>query len=156
MPAKKAAAKKKAVAKKARPGRKPGTAMSAEHKAALASGRTAGRAVRHYLEALETNKPKRGRKRTAEGITNRLARIEELLPDADPMARLVLVQEQLDLENERAVMASATNLAELEKAFIEQAKTYGENKGISYTAWRTVGVSAEILKAAGIGRGREG
>src|SRR5689334_9539098 len=38
-------------------------AMSDEHKAALAEGRAQGRAVRLYLEALEANKPKRGRKR---------------------------------------------------------------------------------------------
>ena len=38
--------------------------MSDEHKAALAEGRAQGRAVRAYLEALEANKPRRGRKRT--------------------------------------------------------------------------------------------
>ena len=39
--------------------------MSAEHKAALAQGRSEGKAVRDYLDALRANKPKRGRKRTA-------------------------------------------------------------------------------------------
>ena len=39
--------------------------MTDEHKAALAQGRSEGRAVRDYLDALRANKPKRGRKRTA-------------------------------------------------------------------------------------------
>ncbi|MDQ1502388.1 MAG: hypothetical protein QOD57_115, partial [Actinomycetota bacterium] len=37
--------------------------MSDEHKQALAEGRDQGRGVRLYLEALEKNRPKRGRKR---------------------------------------------------------------------------------------------
>ena len=36
--------------------------MSADHKAALAKGREEGRIVRRYLEALESNRPRRGRK----------------------------------------------------------------------------------------------
>ncbi len=39
------------------------TPMSADHKAALAKGRRRGRIVRRYLEALESTKPRRGRKR---------------------------------------------------------------------------------------------
>ena len=38
-------------------------AMTDAHKAALATGRTEGRVVREYLEALRANKPKRGRDR---------------------------------------------------------------------------------------------
>ena len=43
--------------------------MSNEHKQALAEGREQGRGVRLYLEALEKNRPKRGRKRTSDSIT---------------------------------------------------------------------------------------
>ena len=50
---------------------KPARSMSDSHKEALATGREQGRAVRRYLEALEANKPRRGRKRTAEGIQKR-------------------------------------------------------------------------------------
>ena len=50
--------------------------MSDEHKAALAQGRSEGKAVRDYLEALRANKPKRGRKRTADSIKKRLAAID--------------------------------------------------------------------------------
>ena len=56
--------------------------MSAAHKAAMEQGRAEGRAVRDYLEALRSSKPKRGRKRTAETIEARLARIDDELTTA--------------------------------------------------------------------------
>src|ERR1700730_8964755 len=74
--------------------------MSAEHKQALAVGREESRAVRRYLEALEAHKPKRGRKRTAEGIESRLRQIDGRLPNADALSRVHLVQERLNLQNE--------------------------------------------------------
>ena len=71
--------------------------MTDEHKAALAAGRNEGRAVRRYLEAIEAHKPKRGRKRTPESIQKRLAAIEHQLPQADPLSRVNLIQERMDL-----------------------------------------------------------
>ena len=73
--------------------------MSDEHKAALAEGREQGRVVRRYLEALESHRPKRGRKRTPDSIAKRLAAIDEQLGTADALNRLHLVQERLDLEH---------------------------------------------------------
>ena len=58
--------------------------------------------MRRYLEALEAHKPKRGRKRSPESIDKRLKKIEELLVDADPLQRLQLVQERMNLQAERA------------------------------------------------------
>jgi hypothetical protein len=127
--------------------------MSDEQKAALAEGREQGRVVRHYLEALESHRPKRGRKRTPESITKRLAAIDEQLETADPLNRLHLVQERLDLERELASSGDdGTDLDELEAAFTEVAAAYGERKGLSYEAWRSIGVAPAVLKAAGIGR----
>ena len=71
--------------------------MTDEHKAALAEGRAQGRAVRAYLEALEAHKPKRGRKRTPESMRTRLDVIDSTIDDADPMSRLQMVQERMDL-----------------------------------------------------------
>src|SRR5918994_5836283 len=70
------------------------TPMSDEHKAALAEGRDQGRAVRRYLEALEANKPRRGRKRSPESVKKRLAAIESDIATADPLRRVHLVQER--------------------------------------------------------------
>ena len=56
--------------------------MSDEHKAALAEGRRQGAAVRAYLEALENNRPKRGRRRTPESMMAKLAELEASIGDA--------------------------------------------------------------------------
>ncbi|MDH3293999.1 MAG: hypothetical protein OER95_06715 [Acidimicrobiia bacterium] len=126
--------------------------MTDEHKQALAVGRAEGRMVRAYLEALESSRPKRGRKRTKESITRRLERIEAELEAADPLKRLQLTQEQLDLIQELEGMDSGINITDLEKDFIRVAKGYAERKGISYAAFRQIGVPASVLKQAGISR----
>lgn len=127
--------------------------MTDEHKAALAEGRAQGRAVRAYLEALEANKPKRGRKRTPDSIKKRLDRITAELEAADPLKRLQLTQEQLDLEAELAASESKVDLGALEKEFVAAAAGYASRKGISYSAFRSVGVPPAVLRAAGISRG---
>jgi hypothetical protein len=128
--------------------------MSADHKAALAKGREEGRIVRRYLEALESTKPRRGRKRTPESIKKRLATIDNTLPTVDPLARLHLVEEKQRLETELSHAGETVDIAALEKGFIKVARVYGERKGISYSAWRTVGVSASVLQQAKIPRTR--
>jgi hypothetical protein len=128
--------------------------MSVEHKQALAVGREESRSVRRYLEAIEAHKPKRGRKRTREGIASRLRQIEEKLPTSDPLSRVHLVQERINLESELAHKEEAVDLGALEKDFVSAAKGYGLRKGITYAAWRTAGVDANVLRKAGIPRTR--
>lgn len=127
--------------------------MSDEHKKALAIGREQGRAVRRYLEALEAHRPKRGRKRTPESIERRLKVIEDRLASADPLSRLQLVQERMDLQEELSTKSETVDLSSLEAEFVAAARDYGERKGISYGAWREAGVDAAVLKQAGIRRG---
>jgi len=131
----------------------PRKEMTDDHKAALAEGRAQGRAVRSYLEALDAHRPKRGRKRTPESMRARLATIESTIDSADPMTRLQLVQERLDLAAAIAAAETTIDLSALEEGFVAAAAAYGERKGISYSAWREVGVPAAVLKRAGIGRG---
>jgi uncharacterized protein YicC (UPF0701 family) len=126
--------------------------MSAQHKAALAEGRSEGRAVKTYLEALEQNRPRRGRKRTPDSVKKRLAAIDAQLADASALARLQLVQERMDLEKELESMGQKVDLTKLEGEFVKTAKSYSERKGISYAAWRELGVSADVLKQAGVSR----
>lgn len=135
-------------------GQKRGPAMSAGHKAALAIGREQGRAVRRYLEALDARRPKRGRRRTAEGIARRLAAIEERLPTADPLTRLHLVQERIDLQRELDAGSDEIDLSVVEAEFTAVAAAYGARKGITYDAWRQLGVAARVLGGAGIRRGQ--
>lgn len=131
----------------------PKTPMSDEHKAALARGRTEGRIVRDYLEGLRATKPKRGRKRTADTVRARLEAVETELASASPMDELLLVQERRDLQRELAAKSNAIDMDALEEQFITVAKSYSDNKSISYASWRDVGVPASTLKAAGITRG---
>lgn len=126
--------------------------MSDQHKAALAEGRAEGRAVKAYLEAIEQNRPRRGRKRTQDSVKKRLAAIDAQLDDASALARLQLVQERMDLQQELATMDQKVDLTRLEGEFVKTAKKYSERKGISYAAWRELGVSADILKKAGVSR----
>jgi hypothetical protein len=127
--------------------------MSQEHKNALALGREQGRAVRRYLEALDAHRPKRGRKRTPDSIQRRLDDIETKLETADPLTRLQLVQERMNLETELATKSEAVDIGALEEEFVAAAKEYGERKGITYAAWREAGVDAAVLKRAEIRRG---
>jgi hypothetical protein len=141
------------VPTKPKPPKKPAPkTMSASHKAALATGRTEGRAVRNYLEALRTTKPKRGRKRTAESVQRRLEAIERQIVDADAMTELRLVQERRDLEAERQAIDGGVDVAAFEAEFVKVARNYSARQGISYAAWREIGVPAATLAAAGLTR----
>jgi hypothetical protein len=127
-------------------------AVTESHKKAMASGRNESRAVRLYLEALAAHKPKRGRKRTTDSVRRRLETIEEQLPEVDPLTAVNLIQEQMNLEAELLSMEAGDNLPDLEEGFVQAAAAYSERKGITYAAWRAVGVEAAVLKRAGISR----
>ncbi len=126
--------------------------MSEEHKAANARARAENRAVSEYLEGLETNRPKRGRKRSADAMKKRLEAIAEDLETATPIRRVQLVQERIDLEQAIVASAETVDISELEDAFVAAAVSYSGRKGITYSAWREVGVPAAVLQRAGISR----
>ena len=127
--------------------------MSAQHKAALAEGRSEGRAVKNYLEALQQNKPRRGRRRTPDSIKKRLAAIDTAYDEGSALQQLQLVQERMDLQKELETMGTKVDLSALEADFVKTAAKYAQRKGISSAAWRELGVSADVLKKAGISRG---
>lgn len=118
-----------------------------------ASAFSEAKAVRAYLEALRTTRPSRGRQRTPETITRRLASIDaELATTNDVITELRLTQERINLQAELANMNATADASALEASFIQVAKNYSQRTGITYTAWRTVGVPAATLTAAGITR----
>jgi len=125
----------------------PRSKMTAQEKAD-------NKAVRDYLDVLAASAPKRGRKRTADSVKARISAIGNAMGDASATKRLGLVQERLDLEAELDAMARAdsVDMGDLEAGFVKTATSYGGRRGISYAAWREVGVSAATLKAAGIRR----
>ena len=123
--------------------------MSNEHKAALAQGRRESKAIKSYLEALAARRP--GRPLTSDGLNMRMKKVNEKLESSqDPLEKVELVQSKLDIEKALADLGNTQDLASLESGFVENASAYSERKGISYTAWREIGVPAVVLRRAGI------
>jgi hypothetical protein len=128
-------------------------AMSEAHKAALAEGRRQSRAIKRYLEALAQRRP--GRPVTQQSLEAKLARAEaRLAAETDPLKRVDLIQQRLDAKSALAKASDAADMDSLEADFVDAAKGYSERKRISYSAWREAGVSAAVLKKAGIARTR--
>lgn len=132
--------------------RGPKNSITDQHKAAMAEGRVEGRVVREYLEALRNSKGKPGRKRTPESVARRIKAIESELQGANPVRELELIQERFDLERELATMQTKVDPKTLEAGFTKVAGSYSKRKGITYAAWRAVGVEPAVLKKAGISR----
>ena len=123
--------------------------MSEEHKEALAQGRKESRAIKAYLEALEARKP--GRPVSKESLDKRMKKVNQKLEETDnPLEEVELIQSKLDIEKSLSVLEIAVDMETLEAGFIENAKSYSQRKGVSYTAWREFGVPAKVLRAAGI------
>lgn len=126
--------------------------MTAEHKAALSRGRAEGRIVKDYLEALRSNRPRRGRRRTPASIDRRLTAVQNELREANPLNELKLMQERRNLLSERASRTKAVDISEFEERFASIAKEYSARHGISYLTWREFGVPANVLRRAGMSR----
>lgn len=129
-------------------------AMSDEHKAALAKGRAQARAVKQYLRARETES-KRGPKLTPEKLRGRIEDLKQSIEEEDdPTRRLELIQQRMDDEERLSGIEETPDMEQLETDFVDVAKEYSDRKGISYSAWRELGVPAAVLKRAGVPRTR--
>ena len=111
-------------------------------------------AVRDYLKALEQNAPRRGRRRTPESVERQLAVLEGEMEGVSVTKRLGLIQQRINLETDLEALqqAESVDMSALETGFATHAAAYGGRRGISYAAWREVGVSSTTLKSAGIRR----
>jgi len=117
--------------------------------------REQARAVRVYLEAIEAGTPKVQRRRTPDRIRIRLDELERELESADVLTTLSIAQERIDLIEELEGLQDKTgehSVAGEEAAFVDHAKAYGHSSGITYAAWRQIGVSPGLLARAGIDR----
>lgn len=130
--------------------------MTDAHKEALAQGRSDGRAVKQYLEALAAHKPRRGRPFNVEAAEAEIIEIDAVIgQNVGALEGLQLAQRRIDLADRITAVAGAEDhgsLDDLEEAFVKAAAPYSERKGITYSAWRSAGVSAATLKKAGIAR----
>ncbi len=129
--------------------------LSAAHKKALAEGRTMSATVDRYLAAI--NKPqKRGRKVSRATLEQRAAAARARAKSATGVDRVLAAQEVRDLQAKisQHTTTAGTDLKRLESDFVKIARRFGENRGIGYGAWRDAGVSAGVLKRAGVARTR--
>lgn len=124
--------------------------FSLEQKESLSAGREQSKVVRKYLEALELSKPRRGRKRTIESITKQLNAIDNTIKGTHPLNRLHLTQKKIELTQELERIKNGPDIAELESQFVKVAMAYSKRKGISFPAWKELGVTPEVLAKAGI------
>lgn len=123
--------------------------MTPEHKEALAQGRRESRAIKAYLDALESRKP--GRPVSKDSLQKRLEKVNEKLESTvNPLETVELIQSKLDIEKALGEVENAKDMATLEAGFVENAASYSQRKGVSYTAWREFGVPAKVLREAGI------
>ena len=111
-------------------------------------------AVRRYLTALEKHQPRRGRPRTPKTLEDRLAKLDAEYEQADPLRRLHLEQRRLVVQQEldELIASRGEAPAELEDDFAAVAAEYAEKHGITYAAWRRLGVPARVLRKAGLSR----
>ena len=125
--------------------------LSPEVKQARAAARSETRAVRKYLEGLQTTTSRRGRRKSPQ---QELEAIQaQLEVESDQIQRLTLVQRRIDAER-RLSESDPVDIEALESEFVKVARSYSVRKDISYKAWREMGVSAAVLSKSGIARTR--
>ena len=131
------------------------SAMTNEHKAALAKGREEGLAVRRYLEALESPRPRRGRQADPGVDQQEADRHRRPAGDGRPADP---APSPPGAEGPRKPSwpgpTTARTWRSWRSRFVKVAKSYGERKGISYSTWRAAGVERRGLQRAGIARTR--
>jgi hypothetical protein len=111
--------------------------------------------VNRYLDAVTTRK-RRGRKVSKATLEQRLVAARARFKTETGVDKLLAAQEIRDLRARLKQIASETpvDVKSLETAFVKVAKTFSENRGVTYAAWRDAGVPAPVLKEAGIRRTR--
>ena len=105
--------------------------------------------VKDYLNSLHHRSPLPEIREPEAQLVKTEAALET---ETDPLKRLALVQRRMDIAKYIDARFDETVLNDLRAQFIWVAKSYSNRKGISYTAWRDIGVPASILKEANIER----
>ena len=105
-----------------------------------------------YLTALGEEKARGRRKRSPEKLLQRLNVVAEQMDSASQIVKVRLIQERLDIEDAMRPDPPSVAFSPLEDAFCSVVGSWSASKGISYSAWREVGVPAAVLKRAGVRR----
>ena len=124
--------------------------LTQEHKDAMAKAGVENKAVKEYLESLDSSRRRPGRQRSPGKMRAKLGEIAEQIESASPMKRVTLVQERIDIERSLAQQTDDADLGPAEDAFVDVAAAFSTRKGLSKKAWREVGVPSAVLKRAGV------
>lgn len=111
--------------------------------------RSSAACVKRYLELI-ARQPRRGA--SAAPVRKQLAQVEErLATQEDPLVRVLLHQQVLDLQEKLATIETDEgDYEQIEAEFVEHVKVWAERKGVSYAALREAGVSTQVLRHAGM------
>ncbi len=122
---------------------------------ALADPRAPSATIDRYLAALTTPK-RRGRKVSKATLEQRLVLARGRFEAGVGVERVLAAQEIRDITAKltKLQMSPVVDVERLEAAFVKFAKKFGEESGVTYGAWRDAGVSAHVLRKAGISRTR--
>ena len=123
---------------------------NAAHKKKVFDAKSESQRISHYLRALETRKNGRRPKKNPDVLERRIVSLQKYLKEATGLRRLQAVQRIRDMRRQEAELADAGNFGKYEADFVASAAAYSEKQGIEYGSWREVGVSAAVLKKAGI------
>ncbi len=120
---------------------------------AIQKGRAETQAIKDYLESLHTRP---GRRVDPKTIERRLAKARQALAAAkNPLQKIELTEKVLRLEKAlKEAQKGGGKTSDVEKAFIQHAASFARRKGISYRAFREMGVPPDVLAKAGIKRTR--
>ena len=152
-------------------GRAKGTTLTAAQRKRFNSERERSRIVGAYLEQLDVESEQRasGRRYSARGAhLGALPGFPNFSADPDEIERaaaaiaeralevpsyvkaLELQQRVLELRQIAGELRETGGVDQLEQQFVEVAAAWATERGISYQAFRVMGVPARVLKAAGI------
>lgn len=126
--------------------------LSNERKEAMAIGRAQTQIVRDYIGAIARQEASKNRGRlNPEKLKGRILEAAQLFQtETDPIRKLDLLKKQREWTEKLQQWRDTEITPELEQAFIDVAADYADRNGYSYTDFRALGVTAAVLRQAGI------
>lgn len=124
--------------------------ISADHRAAIATGRAEYAAINEYLVALAQNRPRRGKFLKKEELEARLEQEKKEIANSTGLERLGHIQARDAYQERLDNLKPIVDLSGLEEQFVKNAKSFSNRKKITKKMWREIGVPPEVLAKAGI------
>lgn len=100
------------------------------------------RHLNDYLKSIDA-----GKNQVSKSVQSRIDSVNERIVAAQQSGQFLRAVKLTQTRTELEQLAVGSNLQDL---FIQEAKAYSEEHGITYKAWREFNVPAKVLKEAGI------